>query len=144
VTDNAHAAALLALLAAVSSPDLTVYDGAVAKPVPPALPPEPPYVVVYFADADPSGTDAPSLHLTGQPRRHVTDAYVHSVGANGEAARIVAARVRTALLGVRPTITGRTCYPIRRQDGQPSTRDESTGRLVIDKIDVYRLSSIPA
>lgn len=142
MTDNAHAAAVLALLEAITAPALTVHDGAIPKPVPPTPPPAPPYVVVYFADADP--IDSPSTHLTGEARRHVTDVYVHSVGGNGEAARIVAGRVRTALLGVRPTIAGRQCYPIRRQDGQPATRDESTGRLVIDKVDVYRVQSIPA
>jgi hypothetical protein len=137
VTDAAHAAAFLTLLNAVDDPPpLVVYDGAVPQLT------APPYVVVYFADADP--IDSPSTHLTHQARRHVTDAYCHSVGSNGTAARMVADRVRGALLGVIPTIPGRSCFPIRRTDGQPAQRDETTGRLVMDKVDIYRLSSIPA
>lgn len=137
MTDDAHAQAFLDLLNAVNdAPPLVVHDGAV-----PQLSPTP-YVVVYFQDADP--LDSPSTHLTHEARRHVADAYCHSVGDNGQAARMVADRVRGALLGVTPEIAGRACFPIRRTDGQPATRDETTGRLVMDKVDVYRLSSIPA
>ena len=138
MTDDAHAEAILDLLRAVtgSPAALVVHDGAVPQGL------LPPYVVVYFADADP--VDSTSTHLTHQARRHVTDAYVHCVGANGQAARTVGGRVRGALLGVTPTIAGRRCYPIRRTDGQPATRDETTGRVVMDKVDIYRLSSIPA
>lgn len=137
MTDNAHAAAFLALLNAVDDvPPLVVYDGAVPQLT------TPPYVVVYFADGDP--IESTSTHLTHEVRRHVTDAYCHSVGSNGTAARMVADRVRGALLGVIPPLAGRACFPIRRTDGQPAERDETTGRLVMDKVDVYRLSSIPA
>jgi len=137
VTDDAHAAAILAILNAVDDvPALVVYDGAVPQLT------APPYVVVYFADADP--LESTSTHLTHEARRHITDAYCHCVGTNGQAARMVADRVRTALLNVTPTVSGRACFPIRRTDGQPAQRDETTGRLVMDKVDVYRLSSIPA
>lgn len=137
MTDAAHAAAFLALLnAAVGSPPLVVHDGAVPQGA------VPPYVVVYFADADP--IDSPSTHLTGEARRHITDAYCHSVGDNAGSVRVVGGRVRGALLNITPTISGRKCWPIRRTDGQPAQRDETTGRLRADKVDIYRLSSIPA
>ena len=131
---QAHADAILALLRA--DPDLTVHDGHVPDGS------EPPYVLVYVADADPEQSNSHSL--TAESTRHVTWAYCHCVGANQIAARAVAQRVRAALLDVTPTIPGRACWPIRREDGQPAQRDESTGVVVVDLVDVYRLESVPA
>jgi len=131
---QAHADAILGLLRA--DPDLTVYDGHVPDGG------ELPYVLVYIADSDPQ--QANSHSLTVESTRHVTWAYCHCVGANAIAARAVAQRVRAALLDVTPTIPGRTCWPIRREEGQPAERDESTGQVVVDLVDVYRLESVPA
>lgn len=134
---NEHAAAMLALLDADNSPPaLVVLDGKV--PTGQTLP----YVLVYFDDTDPELAE--SRPLTGDSERHVLRAICHSVGANGQAARMVADRVRSALLDVVPTVTGRVCLPIRREDGQPPQRDEQTGTAVFDKVDVYRLESLPA
>lgn len=131
-----HAAAVLALLDADNAfPPLVVLDGKVPNGT------VPPYVLVYFADNDPELAD--STPLTGRSDRYVVRAYCHSVGDNGQAARMVADRVRAALLDVVPTVAGRQCFPIRREDGQPPQRDESTGTLVMDKVDVYRLESLP-
>jgi hypothetical protein len=136
VTDQIHAQAMLALLDADNtSPALVVLDGKVPDGQ------LPPYVLVYFADYDPD--EAESRKLPGASTRHVTHAYCHSVGGDQTAARAVAVRVRTALLDVAPTVTGRTCLPIRREDGQPVQRDEQTGIAVWDKIDLYRLESLP-
>ena len=71
-------------------------------------------------------------------------AYCHCAGGNQIAARAVAQRVRAALLDVTPTVTGRKCWPIRREAGQLVDRDESTGLLVMDGVSVYRLESVPA
>jgi hypothetical protein len=132
-----HAAAVLALLNAVDDvPALVVHDGRVPNGA------TAPYVLVYFDDSDPELTD--SRPLTGASQRHVLRAICHSVGTNGQAARMVADRVRTALLDVVPAVIGRTCMPIRREDGQPPQRDEDTGTTVFDKVDVYRLESLPA
>lgn len=131
---QAHADAILGLLRA--DPDLTVHDGHVPDGS------EPPYVLVYVADADPEQSESASL--TTESERHVTWAYCHCVGANQIAARAVAQRVRAALLDVTPTIPGRSCWPIRREEGQPAQRDESTGQVVVDLVDVYRLESVPA
>lgn len=132
-----HADALLALLRAdVGPPPLAVHDGRVPNAG------VPPYVLVYFADTDPEEAD--SRPLTGRSERYVVRAYCHCVGGDQVAARAVAARVRAALLDAVPTVAGRRCHPIRREDGQPTTRDETTGTLVMDKIDVYRLESVPA
>lgn len=131
-----HAAALLALLTAdAGPPPLVVLDGKVPNGV------LPPYALVYFADADPE--QAESASLTHRSQRHSTRAYVHSVGGNAGAARMVADRVRAAWLDVTPTIAGRTCWPIRREEGQPENPDETTGTLITDQVGVYRLDSLP-
>ncbi|MFV2094825.1 hypothetical protein ACFHW1_04950 [Micromonospora sp. LOL_014] len=131
---QAHADAILDLLRADS--ELTVIDG----PVPQGT--VPPYVVVYIDDSDPELPD--SRPLTGDSERHVTRGYIHSVGSNGVAVRAVRQRVRAALLDVRPTIAGRSCMPIRREDGQPARSDEETGSPLVSAVDVYRLESVPA
>ncbi|MBX6358154.1 MAG: hypothetical protein IRZ05_20185 [Micromonosporaceae bacterium] len=131
---QAHADAILDLLRA--DPDLNVHDGHVPDGS------EPPYVLVYIADSDPEQSNSHSL--TAESERHVMWAYCHCVGANQIAARAVAQRVRAALLDVTPTIPGRVCWPIRREEGQPADRDESTGQVVVDLVDVYRLESVPA
>lgn len=133
-----HAAAVLALL---SGAGLTVYDGAVPQDPVTRKSPPPPYVVVYVAGTDPE--QSTSTPLTGESRRHVLHTYCHSVGANQQAARIIAGKVRAALLDATPIIAGRRCFPIRHEDGQPAQRDESTGAVVIDLVDVYRLESVP-
>lgn len=145
-TVQAHAQAVLDLLVdATGPPPLLVFDGAVPKDPATGKSKPPPYVVVYFAVSTPSGEmaiDSTSLDMDSD--RVVLRAYCHSAGGNASAARIVAGRVRTALLDVTPTIAGRTCWPIRHDEGQPAQRDESTGVLVLDQVDVYRLESLPA
>lgn len=126
-----HASAVLALLQA--DPNLTVFDGA-----PPDLT-EPPYVVVWVSVDGEESVDLADNQ--GRPDLRVT---THSVGATGQAARIVSDRVRAVLHGVRPTIAGRTAWKIRREFGIPPQPDESTGRLVVDAVDVWTFSSVTA
>ncbi|MEV4767800.1 tail completion protein gp17 [Micromonospora humida] len=135
MTVRAHADAVLAILSAAPG-NLRVLDGAVPKDV------LPPYVLLYFADADPEVAD--NRPLEGGSQRFVLRVYAHSVGGSSAAARALGERVRTALLDLVPVVTGRECFPIRREDGQPPQREESTGTLVMDRIDVYRLESVPA
>jgi hypothetical protein len=134
VTVQAHADAVLTLLRADTS--LTVHDGRVPNGA------VPPYVVVYFYDTDPELADSRSV--TGGSSRYLLRVYCHCVGGNQIAARAVSQRVRAALLDAAPTVSGRVCFPIRREDGQPVERDESTGTLVHSKVDLYRLESEPA
>ncbi|WP_422744349.1 tail completion protein gp17 [Micromonospora sp. WMMD754] len=136
MTVRAHADAVLALLAAAPGNPLRVLDGAVPKET------APPYVLVYFGDEDPELPD--SRALEGSSERFVLRAWVHCVGGNAAAARALGERVRAALLDVVPSIAGRSCWPIRREEGSPPQRDESTGTLVMDRVDVYRLESVPA
>lgn len=140
--EQSHADAILALLASALpvSPPLVVYDGSV-----PANPADQ-YVLVYLATTTPSGTS-----LTGIHDRAVTRAYCHCVGRAelvadaAMSARAIAGRVSNALLNVTPSITGRVCFPIR-DDGSdsPPQRDESTGVLVMDRLMLFRLESVPA
>jgi hypothetical protein len=137
MTIAAHASAILALLDADNTPPaLVVLDGAVPQTQ------LPPYVLVYFDHTDPD--QAESRPLTGASQRHVTRAICHCVGGNQAASRAVAQRVRTALLDVIPSVSGRTCAPIRAEDSQPTRRDETTGSLVMDTVLTYRLESVPS
>lgn len=133
---QAHAAAVLGLLTA--DPQLTVYDGKVTGSTYP-------YVLVYTFRQLPGGLIAPDkTSLTGESTTVDMRFYCHCVGANAVAARAVQARVETALLDVTPSVVGRTCFPIRWLDGQQQNRDEETLALVVDAVDVYGLTSVPA
>lgn len=137
MTINDDAAAMLALLEADNVPPaLVVLDGRVPTGV------VAPYVLVYFSSHMPE--QAESQGLDSRSTRRVTRAICHSVGGNAEAARAVAERVQQALLDVAPTITGRSAFPIRHELGEDPRRDESTGGQTHDKLDVYRMETLPA
>jgi hypothetical protein len=137
VTIQQHATAVLGLLQADTGPPaLVTFDGFVPAAT------EPPYVVVYFSLLSPE-SDWDTSNLSFDSRREDCWIYCHSVGGNGAAARSVSSRVRAALLDAQPNVVGRSSWPIRHVENRPAERDESTGRLVIDQVDVYRLSSVP-
>jgi hypothetical protein len=132
-----HADAFLALLRADA--ELTVHDGAVPDDG------DPPYALVYFYVETPDGLVAPDkVPLTFNSDVLECWGYVHCVGANAVRARAVSGRVRSALLNKTLVIAGRECFPIRWRQGQPPQRDETTGPLVMDQVDVYSFTSIPA
>lgn len=134
---SAGVAEVLALLDAIGNH--TTYDGLV--PAGAALP----YSVVYFDAGTPGAEQAPdAVNLVSNSDVINLNIYVHSVGANAQAARNVGWKVRAALLNVKPTVVGRVCHPIRMVDSAPPARDESTGTLIMDLADVYRLRSVPA
>lgn len=124
-----------AVLALPKPAALVVLDGEVPKGQ------LPPYVLLYFADGNPRLPSAQPL--TGASIRYLLRIYAHCVGGDQKASRAVSQMARTWLLDVIPTMVGRTCFPIRAEDGQPTQRDETTGVVVQDKVDVYRLESIP-
>lgn len=143
MTIQAHANAVLGLLV---PPNVTaaVLDGAVPKAVPPAPPQARPYLLLYMYLETPDGleaADAVSLDFDSD----VVDfwVYCHCIGDDAPAARAVSAQARLALLNVTPVVTGRSCAPIRSRSGQPPRRDEETGPLVMDQVDVYKFRSIP-
>ncbi|MGI5144794.1 hypothetical protein ACQEVC_45505 [Plantactinospora sp. CA-294935] len=138
MSDEPHAVAILDLLRAVDG--LVVYPPADGEGDGQIVPTSasPPYVVAYIQVTYALG---PTIDLLSS--RAVARVTCHSVGQTDIAARVVANRVRSALLDVVPVIAGRKPYPIRSDDGQPPRPDESTGRLVVDQIDIYRLESLP-
>lgn len=132
-----HADAVLALARGPGpGTAMTVLDGANPDNVPP------PYVLVYFTDNDPEEPE--SRPLSGLPQRYVLRAICHLVGGNAAATRALGDKLRARLLNVVPVVAGRQCMPIRREESLPPERDESTGSLVMDRVDVYRLESEPA
>lgn len=133
-----HADAVLGLLrdAIDALPPMRVYplaDGSVPSGL------RPPYVRVYISVARPDGTD-----ISGTSDRAVCTAYLHQIGGDDVAARAVADACAVALLDVTPTVTGRVCWPIRHDAGQPPQREEATGPTVIDQVDVYSFASLPS
>jgi hypothetical protein len=132
---------VLALLTAI--PNHTIHDGKVPNTVPPV---KPPYTVVYFTIVTPGGEQAPdAVDLIGNSDVINLKIYTHNVGGNAQAARAVSWKVRAALLNVKPVVPGRVCHPIRQEPDEPAPiRDESTGTLIMDLADVYRLRSVPA
>jgi hypothetical protein len=116
-----------------------VLDGAVPNG---ALPP---YLLVYMYLETPDGLQAPDA----VPLSFDSDVvdfwiYCHCVGADAVAARAVSAQARVALLNQTLTIANRACFPIRWRQGTPPRRDEETGPLVMDQVDVYGFRSVPA
>lgn len=117
----------------------TTYDGKVPDGI------KPPYTVVYFTIQTPGGEQAPdAVDLVGDSDVINLNIYAHNVGGNAQAARNMSWKVRAALLNVKPVVAGRVCHPIRQVDGAPPVKDESTGTLIMDLADVYRLRSVPA
>lgn len=141
-----HAAAVLALLRADSQ--LTVYPagagltGSADGTVPHGA--QPPYVAVHLHMERPLGGGPGGEGLDGTTVRAVLYAYCHCVGRDEIGARAVAQRVAALLLDVRPSVTGRAAFPIRYDFGRTARTDESTGALVSELTDVYRLETVPA
>jgi hypothetical protein len=135
-----HADALLALLsdAPGGPPALVVCDGHVDDGV------TAPYALAYITVQAPDGTTAPELlSLTYASTAINVRATIHSVGATAMAARAVAGRVSAALLDMVPAVSGRSCFPIRWLDGQPTSRDEEAVAPVFGQVDVYGWTSVP-
>lgn len=137
---QAHKQAVIDLLEADNvSPALVVCDGEVLPGT------VPPYVLVYIGFRIPGAAEEPDKV---SPEEAVSKAlyavaYCHSVGGNQHAALAVGGRVMAALHGITPTISGRGCGPIKRPDGNPVQRDETTGVGVFDLVDVYEFLSLP-
>lgn len=134
--DELHAQ--VAIVALAANPNLTatrVFDGRVPDGTDPALG----YVMVYTQVAWPR--DGIGTTLTAQQVTITTTYTCHCVGLNAKAARAVGMEVRSTLLNLRPNITGRNCSPIKQDDSQPPDRDESTGHLVMDQVQVFSYTS---
>ena len=125
-----HVAAVVALVDA--DPNVTVYDGQV--PNEPSLP----YVVIR--------TDSGRRERSALPAssdRVTVRIWATSVGETRASAQWVSEKVTTALLDVRPTVTGRSCFPITSVNSQPAREDDVVKPLVF-ALDEFELVSIPA
>lgn len=140
MTIQAHANAVLGLLTAPAVPATTaVLDGSVPTGT------TTPYLLVYMYLMTPDGLAAPDkVSLNFDSDVVELWIYCHCVGPDAVGARAVSAQARLALLNVTPSVSLRTCFPIRWREGNPPRRDEETGPLVMDQVDVYGFTSIPA
>jgi len=142
-----HAQIFLDLLDADNGPPaLVVLSGDVPRDATTGAPTTPPpYVLAYFGFRIPKAIEEPEkVGLEDAASLAIyTPAACHCVGGNQHAALAVGGRVRAALLGVTPVIAGRVCGPIKPADSAPVQRDESTGVLVSDLVDVYEFLSLP-
>lgn len=118
---------------------LTVHDGALPLD---STGVAPPYVLVYTTVEWPYGDEANGLDA--RSGTGVATWYCHCVGSNATAARAVANQVRSVLLDVTPAVAGRVCGPIRQTQALSPTRDDSTGRTVMDAVTVWSMESRPA
>jgi hypothetical protein len=133
--DEQHAQVFLAALA--SNPNLTVsraFDGVVPSPTP-----DPPWVLTYVTVSWPR--DGIGTALTAQQVTVTATATCHCVGLNAAAARAVGMQVRSSLLNLKPVIAGRSCTPVKQDESLAPDRDESTGRLVMDQVQVFSYTS---
>lgn len=130
-----HVTAVLALLnGAITSPR-KVFDGKVPDGTDVRATP---YVLAYFSGG------YPEREFDATSQRFELRITLHCVGGNAQAARMLSDLGAVALLDVRPTVTGRTCWPIWQEEPSgPPQRDESTGSTVMDQIDSYLLASVP-
>lgn len=131
-----HRSALMALLNGGAKPAaIAIYN----EKVPTAA--VPPYVRVYFSANRPPGAEGNALD--GTSKTLTFRAICHCVGGNDTAALTVAQWVETALLDIRPTVTGRSSGLIRQDAALDPAPDESTGTLVVDAVQTYRLTTEP-
>jgi hypothetical protein len=133
-------AAVLALLRADAN--LTVHDGKVPTDPTTGKLPARPYVVVY---GPPDGDgDRIVDSLSGSSSRSDGVVTTTVVGDTAESVRIVAKRVRAALLDVSPTVTGRSSFPIRVSSSQDVRRDDDVQPPVMYAVDRWLVQSVPA
>ena len=116
----------------------TFFDGA----VPSNPPPSPPYVVGYVHIESLPGVDGNTL--SGVSATVTTRVICHCVGSDAVGSMAMAWQARSALLDVTPAVAGRSCAQILQESSAPPARDETTGSLVMDQVDVYRFNTYPA
>ncbi|GAA2696525.1 hypothetical protein [Actinoplanes palleronii] len=125
-----HTAPILAALGGLSVP---FSDGRLPNGT------NPPYVVGYISVTTP---EAVSLEEVAD--RVTCTVITHSVGANADAARIVADQVVAVLLGLRPVVPNRDCGWVRLIDDEPMRRDEESLQPRLSLIHVWQYTSVPA
>lgn len=126
----------MALLAVGKPSSIGLFSGFVPQRT------EPPYILVYFAFE--RFPDAPGNNLDGNARAMTMRAIVHCVGGNQDAAEAVADHVEGAVLNKTLEVNGWSTGKVRQDSALNPVRDESTGPVVMDAVQTYRVASHPA
>lgn len=127
----AHTTAVYALLDAVSG--LNTHDATVAAS--PALP----YVVLFTDDGLHEATS-----LNEAPDLLTVRVTVTSAGLTRESVQIASGKAHTALAGVTPSVSSRSCSPIRQVNSRPIEVDEDVTPHVLFAVNEYAFFSVPA
>jgi hypothetical protein len=99
------------------------------------------YVRWYGHTEWPKGADGNALD--GASTTATTRWYIHCVAATEYSAAGLADRVRTALLDVRPTVTGRSCGLVYMEASELTNRSELAGTPTYVRTVVYAMVSVP-
>lgn len=144
-TRQAHAAPILARLAAApGTPAAVVYDGRVPD-TQPGVAPAQHYYVVRFAFRILTAGEAPAAtSLTFESVTYRVDVTVNCVGADARSTRGVAYRAQAQLLNWTPEVAGRSCTALRQVDTATYEPNEAMGVSVEQQVDTYRFQSTPA
>lgn len=129
MTADAHADAVRALIGST----VRLHEG--ARPEDSALP-----CAVVFID---TGTGGSETLEAASERRNVTF-QVTSVGLDPEGVRSVAERVRAAILGRRPTVTGRRTWKVTHDASDVLRLDRDVTPHVFYLANSYSYGSVPA
>jgi hypothetical protein len=125
---RAHVAAVKALMTFG-----VVYDGVVPDRTTGA------YRVLY-ADSGSIASDDLAHSSTWRQWRFMTT----SVGTTPEQARAFAEHAQSELVGVRPTVSGRSCGPIYHDGSRPVDRDDDVSPPLFYAVDSWFFMSTPA
>lgn len=98
-----------------------------------------PYCVVY---SNQGNREIERLNAS-QTRANFTFT-IHSVGSTAEQAQAVAAKVYKQLMGFKPTVADRSCWPMRAEMSQAVRPDKDVLPVVFYAVDEFTLSSTPA
>ena len=131
-----HAEAVLALLYAQSGVTTYPVEGGGPTTVPVGA--TPPYRSVHFASDRP-----PGRVLSGKSTRMKMRIYVHHVGANDAAARILCDLTAAVLLDVRVDIPGRSRERIKFEQSRQPDPTEPVAQTTTTITDIYVLDTWP-
>jgi hypothetical protein len=128
---EAHTDAVLALLE--TAPNLNVHDATV--PPGSALP----YVVLFTDD----GLDEAN-NLEAQPDTLTVSVTVTASGLNRTAVQRASGKAHDALVGVVPTVSGRSCSVIRHINSRKIDVDKDVTPHLLYAVNEYQFYSVPA
>lgn len=134
-----HAAAILDRLGSYGASPPTVFDAKVDNGA------VPPYLLVRTSLLWLGPSARPdAVNLAGTVKAATCTSRIYAVGKNEAAARILFDRVTAALLNWRPTVTGRSCTPMRHEDSFETPADERTGVAYHELGAIWEFTSHPA